>query len=54
MIVRLREVKWLAKLEQKVDARKSCRQVQYDRETGNKNLTLKPRARKFKFSAVGN
>lgn len=60
MIVRLRGVKWLAQLEQKVDARKSRRQVQYDREKCNKNLTLKPspspkpRARKFKFLAVGN
>ena len=54
MIVRLREVKWLAQLEPKVDARKSRGQVQYDREKGSKNLTLKPRARKFKFLAVGN
>lgn len=48
MILRLREVKWLAQVEQK----KKCQGIMLTRHLTN--LTLKSRARKFKFSAIGN
>lgn len=47
MILRLREVKWLAQVEQK-----KCQGIMLTRHLTN--LTLRSRARKFKFSAIGN